>query len=168
MNFIIGFSNPRNVRFPVYSWLIKKVYNTDFSHVYIRFYASKYDRWLVYESVGKGSRLLNYSTWMKTATTYKEFEIEVTESQKNQIVKAFIDDLGTKYGMLQAVGLGIKALALRWFGIKMNNPFPQKDHEICAEPVARMLLILRGFEVESEEVTPLDIYNYLQGLNKQI
>jgi hypothetical protein len=169
MKFIIGFSNPHNVRFPIYAWLIKKVFKTQFSHVYIRFYVAKYDRWLVYESVGKGSRFIEYSNWQQHALPFEEFEVPVTDDQKNQIIVSFIDDLGTKYGILQAIGLGIKQLAKRWFKIKMSNPLPEEDKEICSEAVtSRMLLILGGFKEEKEEVVPLDIYMYLKGLNKQI
>lgn len=159
-DFIIGFSNSK-MRFPVFAWLIKKVYDIPYSHVYIRFYSTKYDRWLVYESVGKGARFMTYTNWQTIDTTHKEFTISVTEEQRTKIICSFLDDLGRQYGMKQAFGIGIKALAKRWFNKDINNPFPEHDKEICSEAVTKMLEILGGFKANNEEVTPLDIYSYL-------
>lgn len=161
-DFYIGFSKPKGMKFPIYANLIRIIYKTEYSHVYVRFYASKYDRWLVYESVGKGTRFVEYNNWQNHAQVIDEFIVDVTDEQKKIIITSCIDNLGKDYGILQAIGIGLKKLVKKWFNVKVNNPFPDPSKEICSDAVSVFINALSGHKViNSEEVSPSDIYEFL-------
>lgn len=165
-DFYIGFSKPKGMKFPIYANVIRFIYKTDYSHVYVRFYAAKYDRWLVYESVGKGTRFIEFNNWKHHAQVIDEFVVDATVEQKVRIVTSCIDRLGTDYGILQAIGIGLKKIVSEVFNITINNPLPEKDKEICSDAIGDFINALSNFEViKSEESSPQDIYHFLLNNN---
>lgn len=58
MKITIGFSSPINHPAPIFSLAIKTIYNIPYSHTYIKFYDQEADRFVIFESVGVGSRFV--------------------------------------------------------------------------------------------------------------
>jgi hypothetical protein len=159
---VVGFSRPINMNFPIFSWLIRLIYQTQYSHVYIKFHSDKLQRCFIYETVGKGTRFINESNWVKHSSVVEEFTLSISDEQKTQMIQACVDNLGNDYGVMQAIGLGIKQLYKELFNKTIQNPFSDEETEICSQAAGNILEIL-GYELgDTEEVAPIDIYNYLK------
>ena len=155
----IGFSAPQNVKFPIYSWIIRAVYNTPYSHTYMRFYSNSIERDIIYESVGVGVRFVGNEMWSKHARVIEEFELQVTDEQYTKIMQFCVDKAGTKYGIMQAFGICVAKL----FRIKKNIFANGEKLDICSEEIARLMTQLGySFKTDFDLIVPKDIYNVLK------
>lgn len=156
----IGFSSPLNNPFPIYSWIIKLLYNTPYSHTYMKFHSESLDRDIIYESVGVGVRFVGAKFWEQHAEIIKEFELYVTEEQYKTLMTYCVDHAGIEYGKLQAIGIYVAKL------FKMiTNPFKNgEDLLVCSEVIGKILSQL-GYTIDKDFdlLTPKDIYEILNG-----
>jgi hypothetical protein len=158
----IGFSRPRG-GFQPFSWLIRLVDKTPYSHTYICFHSDMYDRDLVYQA---SSLQVNFEGWAlfnSTDLTVKEFILPVSPSTKTKIIQFAIDRAGIPYGWKEILGIGIvKFVAL--FGKRIANPFKSGDTTyICSKLVSEILIDYLGDNIRGdlESLTPKDVYKYL-------
>ena len=152
---VIGFSKPKNRRFPIMSYLIKWYLKTPYSHVYIKFNSSSLNRWLVYEAVGGGVRFVGLNLWSEKAEEIKEFTIQISDEQYVKVMQYCVDHAGYKYGTMQNVGIFLAdALKLK------DNPF--KSGKVCSEVIGEILQD-NGYPIAKKPdlVTPKDIYTAL-------
>lgn len=164
---IIGFSKPK--KFKLFSWIIRKIQKTPFSHVYIRFYSSKYERWLVYQASATSVNFIEFKRFSDINEIIKEFEIPASETAKNNVVQKAIDLVGAPYGVKQVIGIGIVEL-LKDFNIHIENPLAENNAWVCSEVVAEVLKELNmDLQIDLNKVTPKDIFLFLESLpNGQI
>ena len=156
----IGFSRPKNVTLPVFSWAIRAVYRTPYSHSYLRFTSQSLNRCLIYEAVGKGLRFIGLNLWNTHAECLKEFKLEVTDDQYTALLQYCVDNAGLEYGMVQSFGIFIGELA-RSVGIDVRKNLLDEsaNHKICSEVVAEVLISLGvNFSKDLNLITPKDIY----------
>jgi hypothetical protein len=153
----IGFSKPINRTFPIGSWLIRLYENTEYSHVYIKIYSKKLDRYLIYEAVGgSGIRFIGLNEWKNSAKEVYSFNLDIKYEHSIEFMQFLIDNTGIKYGFLQNLGVFISNL------LKKDKNIWRKGKN-CSEAVAD-LLNLQGitFNKSNDLVTPKDIYLKLQ------
>lgn len=116
-----------NTKFPIFSWVIRYVQNTDFSHMAICLDAEE----KVIDSTIHKVRWQSTYEFRKAYTITKKYLIEIPEGVED--VYAWSDQyLGRDYSILQNIGLGLRHLKLI-----ASNPFGNDDRllvcsEICA------------------------------------
>lgn len=153
----IGFSRPKNHKFPIGSWLIRLHQRTPYSHCYIRFYSESLNRTLVYEAVGTGGvRFIGYKAWSEHAEELLSFTIKAKKCNYITMLQSFVDEAGASYGCLQNVGIFLANV----FGWK-NNPW--KKGRNCSEIVG-LFLKSEGYEINKplDLLTPKDIESILK------
>lgn len=152
----IGFSRPKNHKFPIGSWLIRLHQRTPYSHCYIRFYSESLNRTLVYEAVGTGGvRFVGYKRWSEKAEEIKSYTIKAKKCNSTTMMQNFVDEAGEDYGHMQNIGIFLGNI----FGWK-NNPWRRGAN--CSEIVGRFLKA-EGYEVKKslDLLTPKDIDSIL-------
>lgn len=154
----IGFSKPTNVFMPWGSWAIRLYQNTEYSHVYIKIYSKKLNRYMIYEAVGHGGvRFIGLEQWKKKAIEVKSFKLYVESEKTTELMQFLVDNCGVEYGILQNIGI----VYANFFG-KLKNPWRKGKN--CSEAVADFL-VLNGFSFKKSHdlITPKDIYEVLSG-----
>jgi hypothetical protein len=114
----IGFSKPKKMFFPIYSWAIRAIEGTKFSHVYVR-HETKYGLDIVYQASGAQVNFMNGTLFFKKAEPVREFCFEVSDHAFDAYMTFALKNVGKPYGLLQVFGIALYAL----FGLK-KNPFP--------------------------------------------
>jgi len=161
---IIGFSRP-NMKFPILSWLIRFLENTNYSHVYVSWYSNILQDYISYEAVGKSVRFLGPTAFKKRIIPVKQYKLKMNDQQYRELLKICLSEAGKSYGILQLIGL-----AFDRFLPRKGNPFPNKqDKYICSELV---LIILQkvfgvGLDLDPDTISPYQIEQLLvQNLHK--
>lgn len=152
----IGFSRPKNITFPIGSWLIRAFQRTSYSHTYVRFYSENLNRTLVYEAVGSGGvRFVGYKEWSKKAEELHSFTLNVKKCNSVTMMQDFVDYCGVEYGHLQNLGIFLASV----FGWKSN---PWKKGKNCSEIVGKFLKA-EGYKIDKplDLLTPKDVYEIL-------
>lgn len=151
----IGFSKSAK-KFAIGSLAIRAYMQTDYSHVYVKFYSKSIDRVLIYEAVGSGVRFISQKKWESHAKEMHYYEIEVSDESYMKLMQFCVDNAGEEYAFCQNLGIVIAKL------FKLNkNPFVSGEN--CSEIVGKILK-LEGFQIckNINLVTPKDIKNILE------
>jgi hypothetical protein len=147
---IIGFSRPRANT--VFSWGIRTVENTPFSHTYIRYYSKRLDRWLVYHADQADCHFNNFPSFLSENRPVEEYIIPCTQEEKTAIEQMCIDKVGLKYGWWQIAGMALSRISRLWFDVSVKNPFSDGEKTmVCSEFVGRILRIL-GESIRDEDL----------------
>jgi len=161
-NLIIGFSKPKKW-FEPFSWLIRLVTSSPFSHAYIKFYSQSYDRTLIYQASGLKVNFIGQPMFDSSELTVAEFTIPITDDALESTVQYAIDRCGSSYGILQILGFGA-VLFMRTFGKKIQNPLYSGDTYVCSELVSDILIEIgqaNGDVIDPSTMSPKDVYDYL-------
>lgn len=160
---IIGFSKPKNHSFPIFSWIIRFVDWAPYSHVYIRWNSKSIDRDLIYQASGISVHFLSGKKFDQKAESLFKYQIEINESLKYKTIQKCVDNLGSPYGIKQALGIGIVKL-FRLFGKDIKNPFADGNATwVCSELVLDVLKDLgMKININADNVTPKDIQKFLE------
>jgi len=130
-------SKPKNHPFPIFSWLVRLVEHTKYSHFIVGWYDGYLKKEIFYESTGSGMNFINKKLFLKKHKIIKEFKF----NSKNiyDIKKYAHDNAKRKYSIKQIFGLFIMRL-LSLFNIKISNPFKDGQYsQICVETAAYLL-----------------------------
>ena len=159
---IVGFSLPN--KWKPYSWLIQTLLGTKYSHVYIKIYSEKFERNLIYQASKTMVNFMGTEIFLKDNVIYEEFEIEISDEKRTQLLQFAIDNAGKPYGFKAAIGMGLVKI-LSFVGIKIKNPFRDGTYSyVCSEIAAHILEQFNDadFGTEIDEITPPVVYNYLK------
>lgn len=158
---IIGFSRPKSF-FEPFSWLIRLIDRSQFSHTYIKYYDNYANRWVIFQASGLTVNYIGQTLFNSKEILCAEFTIPITSAQKLTTIQYAIDTLGTPYGMKHILGIVLVKFA-NLFGKRIANPFDESGTMVCSELVAYMLnqIILPTDTINFETATPTDVYNYL-------
>lgn len=160
MTLIIGFSKPKGKFLPIFSWLIRKFENLEFSHVYLKITTSYGD--LVYQASGNKVNFTNYKIFCENNTIVDSFEFAITEQQRRDLLKFCIDNVGVNYSTSQ-----IMIIALNHFLKKLGYRIKYKNDVkgmICSEVAARILNLMSESKFENlDTIGVADVYYYLKG-----
>lgn len=154
----IGFSRPINKFLPVYSWAIRLLEGTKFSHVYVR-HSTKYDIDLIYQASGTQVNFESGELFFKKAETVREFRFDVSDQAFDNYMSFALKNAGKPYGILQVFGIAICSL----LGLN-KNPFPSgSSNYVCSELVAEILFEIGRFHYDRElfdKLTPKDLFEF--------
>lgn len=159
MNIRIGFSRPKNSKFAFFSWAIRAVDKTPYSHVYVRWFSKTAETWVTYEAAGHSVRFLSNKLFEKNLDVVKEFEIKLSEECWPKLLRFCLDNASVSYGKKQILGIALaKAFRLK------QNPFKdEEDTMVCSELVGRVLEHMGiTFDKPLDLLDPKDIFNKLE------
>lgn len=161
----IEFTRPSCRKFPIYSWLIRKIEGTPYSHVRIRWISGAGVE-LIYEAAGSKVRLIGELAQSKyPVEVIHSFRYEVTNEDYSNLIKLF-RYAGVDYGLLQALGI----VAVRLFGLS-KNPFSRgRNSQVCSELAGLVIEEVLGYDLDInlDIAGPKDIYNYLKGIKDDV
>jgi hypothetical protein len=159
---IVGFSRPQ-AWFEPFSWLIRLVTGSQFSHAYIRFYDQEYDRWVIYQASGLKVNFIGQAMFDNAEFIYQEFNVPVSDATKKIAIQGAIDKCGSPYGVGQIIGYGA-VLFMRIFSKKIKNPLYSGSSYVCSELVADILMEIDAQDasnIDPSTMTPKDVYDFM-------
>jgi hypothetical protein len=156
---IVGFSKP-NGWFEPFSWLIRLVTWSAFSHAYIRYYDAYAGRWVIYQASGLKVNFMGQTMFDSAEDIYAEFEVSILDATKQGVVQKAIDKVGSPYGIGQIVGFGW-VLFMRLFGKTVANPLYSPSSFVCSELVSDILIEINAGNLDPSTMTPKDVYNFI-------
>lgn len=158
---IVGFSTPK--KFNLFSWLIRTVGKSPFSHAYIRYYDTYTKTWIIYQASGRLVNMITADNFNKVEKICAEFEIPVSTETRKKTIEWAQKKLGTPYGVMNIVGIGCVIVA-RFFGKKIRNPFADGEKTmVCSELVDYVMedIFKLGDVYDPATAMPIDDYNFL-------
>lgn len=166
MYLTIGFSKPKNWK--LFAEIIKFGYQIPYSHTYIKFWSDKYQRFLIYQASHSYVNFMNVQIFEKNNIIVKEFNLNISEEARTKIIQFSIDNVGKRYGILSAIGLGLVRLC-EVFNIKIDNPFSDDLKTlICSELVAFILKEYNIIQINENinNINPKQLYNLINTIEK--
>ncbi len=155
---IVGFSRPSGW-FEPFSWLIRLVTWSSYSHAYIKYYNPYADRWEIFQASGLKVNFIGNAMFNSEEIICGEFQIPISDATKLSTVQYAIDKVGSPYGIGQVVGFGW-VLLMRLFGKNVKNPLHSASSFVCSELVGDILEeigVANG--IDPSTMSPKDIYN---------
>ena len=131
-HFRIGLSTPINSN--ILADFIKYQQGIDFSHVYLSFYDTEVNRWVIYHATLRGVHFLSEEDFKRNNTIIKEYNFNITETQKIDLKNWAIDNLDKKYSIKQLLYIYI----YEDLNVKLDF-LKSDDYWICCEAAARAL-----------------------------
>ena len=163
---VIGFSRPKGW-FKPFSWAIRLVEKTPYSHVYIRAHSDALDVDLIYQASGAQVNFMGIQHFHDHAKTLYEFEFEISDEKYKQFMQWAIINSGADYSIKQPLGI----LLIKLFNLK-RNPFDNgRCAWVCSELVGYFLVSCMGVyisDINLEIVGPIDIFKLCQKYFKPI
>lgn len=143
---IIGFSQPKCF-FPWFSWLIRAIEGTSFSHTYVKTYSLTADCWLIYQAGGSQVNFMSEKQFDNTARIIKEFTFEISEESHRNYIRWAVRNAGLPYGLKTVLGI----LLVRVFNLKKNPLGDGEKTLFCAELSRIALTDFIGVHLPREE-----------------
>lgn len=165
-NFTIGFSRPK--KWKPFAWLIMTAYKIPYSHVYIKFYSLKYNRWLIYQASGSMVNFMNIELFMDHADIVHEVKLDLPEQSRAKIIQFVIDYCGKPYGIKECLGFAIVKIA-SWFGKEITNPLSDNDNTLVCSELASLILkncLNISLPKDPDDMSPKDVYDLLNLSNE--
>jgi len=160
MKLYIGFSKPRNHRFPIFSWAIRAFERTRYSHGYIRWYSKGANAEICYEASGNELKFVCKKVFDRRINPIHEYELEITKEQYRKLLNFCMTNAGVDYGVKQVFGI----LLVRLFGLK-KNPFSDgRASWVCSEVAGTILQEIYGINLglDLDVAGPKAIDKYLE------
>ena len=159
---VVGFSKPKGW-FEPFSWLIRLVTWSAYSHAYIKYYNSYASRWEIFQASGLKVNFVGATLFDSEEVICKEFTIPITTQAKLELVQFAIDNVGKPYGVGQIFGI-LWVLFMRAFGIKVKNPFASSSSDFCSELTEEVLnkIVGEGDPLDPSASTPKDLCVFLE------
>ena len=157
---IVGFSKPQHRFFPIFSWVIRWVDKTEYSHVYLKFNSEFLKETLLYEAANGYVNFRSLELWNEKNKVVTEFEINMSDEQMQVLLKWCVRNSGKPYSVKQLVGIGWNYVR-KAFNYPPKNIFKnEEDGIVCSEVLARILSVVYGIDtgIDFDLVDPRDIY----------
>lgn len=164
MKIKIGFSQPKGKFFPIFSWLIRLIEGTKYSHVYLQWDSEFADSTITYHAAGHSVHFLGLNLFKKSVEPIHEFEMNISREQYQELLHYCFDNSGTDYGIKQIFGIAAVKLAAL-FGKDIKNPFSDGNKsQVCSELVGYVLsdVLEQDLNLDLDVAGPKDIYKFLK------
>lgn len=164
---VIGFARPRHFFFKPFSWIIRLIEWTPYSHVYIRSRADSLGVDLVYQASGVQVNFVGISHFKDQETSVYEFEVDVTDDKYRDFMRWAIVNAGAPYSLKQALGI----LLLKLFNLRKNPLSDGRKSWVCSELAGFFLVSFVGVSIKDDEldvIGPRGIFDICRRLFKEI
>jgi uncharacterized protein YycO len=142
----IGFSKPKNKIFPWFSWLIRIVEKTPYSHVFVRIPSNSLGVDLIYQASGVAVNFVGTKHFNDAVCVIKEFPFEISEEGKTALLRWAVSEAGVPYGVKAILGI----LLVKCFNLK-RNPFSDGQKTwVCSELAGAVLRDFFGAEISDD------------------
>jgi hypothetical protein len=160
----IGFSYHKN---NLLSSTIKAVENSKYSHVYIR-KVSKYGEY-VYQASGLQVNFMNIDIFKKDNVVVEEYEFELNESKKEEILCFFIKYAGAKYATKTLFKL-LAMIAAERVGRKIKFEGDGDETFICSELGAFFCEVILEIDIpeDLDFITPKHLNPIVKAHGKRV
>lgn len=159
----IEFTKPAKGFCP-FSWLIRKIQGTPYSHVRLRWF-SRSGIELIYEASGSQVKLIGEKAQdLHKVKVTCSYEVSVSSEEYRNLIKLF-RFASVSYGINQVFGIGAVAL----LGLK-KNPFAKgRGSQVCSELVGLFMDEVKGWEIkyDLDMAGPLEIDLALEEMVKE-
>ena len=138
----IGFSKPKDKKFPFFSWAIRAYERVPYSHVYLR-WQTHWGSWICYHAASVMVHFLGEEAFSKKIIVVQEFEFEISDEKFDKLMQFCIKYAGVDYGLIDVLRIPLWDLGIMG---PASNDDPWKQY--CAE------LVMRAFgEMEGKKLT---------------
>lgn len=164
-NIVIGFSRPLGW-FEPFSWLIRLVYWSSYSHAYVRFELPHEKRNIVAQASGLSVNFISDTNFDVKEVIYKEFTFPIDCDKKLALIQFVIDQLGKPYSVKGILGMAFVRIG-QLLHIKINSPFAyDQTEDFCSEMTAYIAENFVGIKINQPvaNLAPKDLYNILAAL----
>lgn len=153
----IGFSKPKSAK-PL-SWLIRKLQNTEYSHVYIKFTSDKYGRNIIYQASGLQVNFVGEAVFKDHCEVVKECSIQISDETYQKMMTFAIDKAGYPYSIKQLFNIVIYMVTGKTHVLGSG-----REAYVCSELAGEMLKTILNVAVNEDLdiVTPKDIDKALE------
>lgn len=159
----VGFSRPK--KFMPLAWLIMKIEDTEYSHVYLKFYSASMERWLIYEAGGLMVRFKGSTLFQMDNLCVDEFKIELDDAHYNKTIAWCVDNCGRPYGIFQLFGMLYSYIIKHIFNEDVKNPLRDgRKSQVCSEMIGYLLKDngIINIEEDLDLAGPKKIYNIVE------
>lgn len=144
---VVGFSRPRAF-FKPFSWAIRLVERTPYSHVYIRSRAERLGVDLIYQASGLQVNFMGLEHFKEQAHIVAEFEASLPEEKHDEFMRWAIINSGANYSTKQVLGI----LLIKLFNLK-RNPFSNgRIAWVCSELVGFILSSFFNIKIDENSL----------------
>ena len=165
-NIRIGFSRSSWTSIP--GWVIRIIERTPYNHVYVELKVGTYKTDVIYQASGSQVNLVNKKIFKKNHKITHSFDFVISIAKKRELIGWVLENVGTKYGFLQVIGIGyVKLMYL--FGMRTRNPFGVgRTSQVCSELVGIVLKEYLGEDIQEDldVVGPKGIFNFIKEIKK--
>lgn len=164
----VGFSKPRGW-FKPFSWAIRLIEGTPYSHVYFRMYSENLDVDLIYQASGTQVNFVGLQHFEDHAICLAEFEVpDIDQADYRTFMREAIKSAGADYSKKQPLGI----LLIRVFNLR-KNPFKNgKAAWVCSELVgyglSKVLRKINLSDSDLEVIGPKGIFKICKTHFKQV
>ena len=155
----IDFTKSTSWKTAWFSWLIRAVEGTPYSHVRLRF-KTRSGLETVYEASGTSVKFIGpLALSEKPVKILDSFEYEITQEEFSKMIDLCVYTADLDYGYTQLFGI----LLVRLFGLKKNPLSQGRKSQVCSEIVGRFIQEILGFgyELDLDVSGPRDIHKTL-------
>jgi hypothetical protein len=160
----IGFSAPKKNKFPFFSFMVRLIERTPFSHVYMQIEMPEINHCLIYHASDLRIHFTGENQFNQANNTIYKFIFKINKDVYNKIITFCINEAGKPYGFLQICGImWVKFMAL--FDKHISNPFVSYDKtQICSEAIGKILIQYMNITINKnlDVLTPSDIFKILK------
>ena len=142
-----------------FSWLIRMVEGTPYSHVRLRF-KKRSGLEMVYEASGTSVKFIGpLALAEKPTKVLHSFEYTITQNEFSKMIDLCVYNADLDYGYTQLLGI----LLVRVFGLSKNPLSQGRKSQVCSEIVGRFLqeILGIGHNLDLDVAGPKDIFETL-------
>lgn len=147
--------------FKPFSWAIKCIEGTSYSHVRLRF-QKKSGLEMVYEASGTSVKFIGpLALEDKKVDILHSYEYTITQAEFSKMIDLCVMHADLNYGYLQLLGI----LLVRMFNLKKNPLSQGRKSQVCSEIVGRFVqeILKIDIPVNLDIAGPKDIKDALDG-----
>lgn len=133
---IVGFSRPKGIALPWYSWLIRWVIRKPYSHVYVRWKSASSDTHICYHASGTQVHFLNGKKFREKVEPVIEYRTYIDRIQYKDLIKVCMRHAGENYGKLHALTIGISTLARNY----LSREIPNREKGWACSSIAALIM----------------------------
>jgi hypothetical protein len=156
---IVGFSRPkrRHKPFPIFSWAIRAVERTRYSHVYVRWHSTGAGVDICYHASGTMVHFLGPSSFAEQIDVVEEFETFIEREKYRDLLRFCMLNAGVDYGIIGVIGIGLVKLVSCFKGClnrdyEPENPFASgKTSQWCSKLMLAMFAALGKIKLEDKK-----------------